>query len=183
MEEKYCKACRLTKSLNEFYWHRAKAIPYAVCKGCHLDRMKQWKTVHRVQESQRAMRWRREHPERALAIQRKYQQSGERLLYARKHRENNRDKYMLYENTRRAREKFKSTGFSLKQWEMLKEIYDNRCAYCGKKSRKLSLDHVVALANGGRHSADNIVPTCLTCNVRKNTKPAPQYQPVLLGIV
>ena len=45
----------------------------------------------------------------------------------------------------------------------------NRCQYCGKKSStsELSLDHVIPRSRGGPTTWENIVCSCLTCNVRK----------------
>ena len=33
------------------------------------------------------------------------------------------------------------------------------------------LDHVVPLAANGPHTADNLVPSCVSCNARKGAKP------------
>lgn len=46
---------------------------------------------------------------------------------------------------------------------------DGHCAYCGKKA-KLTLDHVVPLSKGGKHSKDNVVPACSHCNSSKGNK-------------
>ena len=48
--------------------------------------------------------------------------------------------------------------------------YGGRCAYCAA-SGKLTMDHVVPLSKGGAHTADNIVPVCLACNMSKGAKP------------
>ncbi len=46
-----------------------------------------------------------------------------------------------------------------------------RCAICRKGVRdNYHVDHIVALANGGAHAADNIQILCPTCNVRKSAK-------------
>jgi 5-methylcytosine-specific restriction endonuclease McrA len=41
------------------------------------------------------------------------------------------------------------------------------CQYCGKKSGRLTLDHVVPRSRGGEHSWTNIVSACDRCNHRK----------------
>lgn len=45
----------------------------------------------------------------------------------------------------------------------------NRCQYCGKRfpTSELSLDHVVPRSRGGETSWENIVCSCVQCNVRK----------------
>jgi len=44
------------------------------------------------------------------------------------------------------------------------------CAYCGD-TEKLSLDHVVALADGGQHAMSNFAVACLSCNSSKQQHP------------
>lgn len=46
----------------------------------------------------------------------------------------------------------------------------NKCHYCRKKFNKLTMDHVIPLSKGGEHSASNIVPACLSCNLKKGSK-------------
>lgn len=45
----------------------------------------------------------------------------------------------------------------------------NRCQYCGKRfaTSELSLDHVVPTCCGGETTWENIVCSCVKCNVRK----------------
>ena len=41
------------------------------------------------------------------------------------------------------------------------------CQYCGKKTRQLTLDHIVPRWRNGPHSWDNVVSACIPCNHRK----------------
>ncbi len=41
------------------------------------------------------------------------------------------------------------------------------CAYCGRPTRELTLDHVVPRHRGGAHSWENLVSACKPCNHRK----------------
>lgn len=43
------------------------------------------------------------------------------------------------------------------------------CVHCGAKSR-LSVDHVVAVANGGSNDLENLQTLCISCNSRKGAK-------------
>lgn len=60
------------------------------------------------------------------------------------------------------------SGVTAEQWEALKALYDDRCAYCHQRVRVLEQDHVVPLARGGEHAVFNIVPACRDCNARKS---------------
>jgi len=41
------------------------------------------------------------------------------------------------------------------------------CQYCGKRTKELTLDHVLPRHRGGRHEWDNVVAACKACNHRK----------------
>lgn len=47
------------------------------------------------------------------------------------------------------------------------------CYYCHKEfsTNALTIDHIVPIASGGSHSADNICKSCLACNCRKQATP------------
>jgi 5-methylcytosine-specific restriction endonuclease McrA len=41
------------------------------------------------------------------------------------------------------------------------------CQYCGRRTKELTLDHVVPRRRGGGHDWDNVVAACKPCNHRK----------------
>ena len=41
------------------------------------------------------------------------------------------------------------------------------CQYCGVRGRDLTVDHVMPKHRGGRHTWENLVSACKTCNHRK----------------
>jgi len=49
------------------------------------------------------------------------------------------------------------------------EHYGYRCCYCGKKrgTQDLNLDHVIPRSRGGGTNWENIVTSCVPCNLRK----------------
>ncbi len=64
-----------------------------------------------------------------------------------------------------------------------KEIFarDNWCcAYCGKQTRDLTLDHVMPRYRGGPHTWENLVAACKPCNHRKAGR-TPGEARMLLG--
>lgn len=58
-----------------------------------------------------------------------------------------------------------TTASSLSGWWLL-VLADDPCSYCGGVGG--TLDHVVALADGGRHSEENLAGACRSCNARKS---------------
>lgn len=54
--------------------------------------------------------------------------------------------------------------------EAIKLEFNYRCAYCGSKSKRLTLDHVLAESKGGTDLWSNLVPACTKCNFSKGSK-------------
>lgn len=52
------------------------------------------------------------------------------------------------------------------------EHYGYHCCYCGKRfpSSELNLDHVIPRSRGGKTTWDNIVTSCVGCNIKKGNK-------------
>lgn len=59
--------------------------------------------------------------------------------------------------------------FTFADWHKVVAEFDSRCAYCMRKMRRLTRDHVVPLFKGGNHTISNIVPACRSCNSSKGT--------------
>lgn len=67
------------------------------------------------------------------------------------------------------------------QWETIKAHYGSRCAYCGRKTQRLEMDHITPVSQGGNHTKHNIVPACRSCNAKKHIgPPLKPVQPLLL---
>ncbi len=58
----------------------------------------------------------------------------------------------------------------------------NQCQYCGKRfsTTELSLDHVIPRSQGGQSVWENIVCSCLHCNVRKGGRTPKQAHMTLV---
>lgn len=56
-----------------------------------------------------------------------------------------------------------------RDWSRLKARYGNRCAYCAA-DRHLTMDHIIPVSRGGRHSIGNLIPACGRCNSAKRTR-------------
>lgn len=81
----------------------------------------------------------------------------------------NIDKWNIWKQRRRAKEKELPHELTAEQWGIIKDAFNNRCCYCGKEL-PLTQDHFIALDNGGEFSVNNIVPACKSCNSSKNNK-------------
>lgn len=55
-----------------------------------------------------------------------------------------------------------------RDWDRLIQRYDNKCAYCHcSLDGCFTIDHVMPIAKGGRHTIGNLVPACKPCNSSK----------------
>ena len=46
----------------------------------------------------------------------------------------------------------------------------HRCQYCGKKGKKMTIDHVIPKKRGGKDKWENLVCACPSCNAKKGDK-------------
>lgn len=54
------------------------------------------------------------------------------------------------------------------EWMEILEYHSFLCFYCDAPWEHM--DHFVPLSKGGTHTADNVVPACAPCNLRKSNK-------------
>lgn len=66
------------------------------------------------------------------------------------------------------RERRKARQLRQSQW-WKRQLARGRCYYCGKSfpPRRLTMDHIVPLARGGKSKKGNVVPACKDCNNKK----------------
>lgn len=62
----------------------------------------------------------------------------------------------------------------------LRQIYLSTCVNCGTRD-KMSIDHIIPLSRGGRHSIGNLQPMCTPCNSSKNDRTMMEWKLVLKG--
>ena len=84
-------------------------------------------------------------------------------------RPNVKERNCLNQHLRKALKLKIPSNFTLSDWEEIKRRYNGKCACCGLREStiKLTIDHVIPLCKGGRHTKENIQPLCLICNLRK----------------
>lgn len=66
-------------------------------------------------------------------------------------------------------------SFSRKDWIEIKNYFNHRCAFCGKKEdgtaqKKLVKDHLYPAIQNGDYVKGNIVSSCSTCNDRRGNQ-------------
>jgi 5-methylcytosine-specific restriction endonuclease McrA len=87
------------------------------------------------------------------------------------------DDELIRKEKGRARELRKS-----RWWQ--NKLAAGRCYYCGQtiESSRLTMDHVVPLAKGGRSEKNNLVACCKECNTKKKTMLPQEWQDYMEGL-
>jgi 5-methylcytosine-specific restriction endonuclease McrA len=153
---KYCT--RYHKTLAGSKRHTARNPGY-------YDRYREQQNAHK--QANKA-----EYNRRARDRQRKkYQEDPELRQRYREWWQKNKAKHVLYQVQRRARKLNNpgSVGVGEADWLRLVNRYQG-CAYCGERTVKVEMDHVIPLSKGGRHAIGNVLPACTLCNRSKNAR-------------
>lgn len=140
--------------------HREERLKY------HRD----YARSHRKEQAAWQALWRKRHPNRAAALGKQKRDRNPELYRA---------IAVLTQSRRRARERSLPATLTLAEWEAIEAAYGHRCAYCGKKRKALTQDHIIPVSKGGGTTMTNIIPSCITCNKRKGASLKPA-QPVMV---
>ena len=89
-------------------------------------------------------------------------------LNAQKQEWKKRNRHIVNVAQRARRTVIASSDLGSRELETLKERFGGRCLACGTNDQ-LELDHIVALARGGKHEATNLQLLCHSCNAKKGT--------------
>jgi 5-methylcytosine-specific restriction endonuclease McrA len=108
----------------------------------------------RANRRKRVQEWRKRNPTRG---------AEDAKAYAKAHPEAKR----LQEQKRRVR-KLNNGEFQILAKET-NRLLSSPCANCGSKE-DITLDHIIPISRGGRHSIGNLQALCRTCNSSKNAK-------------
>lgn len=89
-----------------------------------------------------------------------------------------KEKKRFYERTRDHKKRAGGGEFTIEQWKKMKKKYKYTCPACGREEPEINLtiDHVIPISKGGKHSSKNIQPLCLKCNVKKSNNLIAKYE-------
>jgi 5-methylcytosine-specific restriction endonuclease McrA len=162
MSNKFCGRCKTEKPLDDFAKNRARHDGLqSMCRICDKAKGQKWASENRKSAVARVTRYNKSEKGRTKRLER-----ARALAAAGKTKRYKRDlaKHALVQHKRRA--KLAGNGvFEITQKDLLK-LKVSPCFYCGKKAT--TIDHVIPITKGGRHSVGNLVPACSWCNTSKN---------------
>lgn len=191
MESKKCPKCGLIKDIGEFYKNKSRRDGFSCyCKQCTSEdahkyheenkelckeRLNKWRKENAEYVRIRDKKYREENPDIEFERQRRYRETHKERLHLKgqQYREEHRDYFYNKARERKLAQQAVSDGTVTLEYEQY--LYDEqqgKCAYCGcdlSESGK-HLDHIIPIAKGGKHTANNVHWTCPTCNLSKGDK-------------
>lgn len=164
---KLCVKCNQSKELSAFGILRASPDGRAtVCSVCQGQKNKEYLERNRETILRKAKDWYSNNKQRKKDYD-KFSPKRKEYIKA-----TLKQKSIAYHNYKaRKANQTDPPGWELTKdfWDALVQKYDNRCCYC-RQETKLTIEHVVPLSRGGKHSANNIAPACGSCNYSKSDK-------------
>ena len=150
------------------------------CLGCHAVYMREWHVRHWEHDLEKQRERRRANPAKHTEEVRRYyfahrdeillrrRTDPDEIARRKRYVNSHRDLYNSIQNRHRAHRR--GAVVTASEWGHIKEVFGNRCAYCGRGEVKLEQEHIVPLSRGGEHSMRNLVPACKSCNTSKKNR-------------
>lgn len=92
----------------------------------------------------------------------------------RRARYRNEERFRINQRRRGERRRCNQVGaigsHTPEEWLAKLALYKYHCAYCGRKMKRLTKDHLMPLSKGGTDFIDNIIPACPFCNASKHDR-------------
>lgn len=174
MREYYRANKEVLRRKGKEYYHKNKGR-WAEYRRENRDRIAEWKRQHRknnperyrqtdrakyerskTKHMERGRVWAAKNPDKVKAIHDRYRHSRPWVSHAAVAR-------------RRARIRGAEGTFTSSEWRAMQREQAGRCLACGEV-KPLTMDHIVPLVDGGRHSRENIQGLCRSCNSRKGAQ-------------
>lgn len=171
---KPCKKCGQVKNFSEFHRNTNIADGHKnSCKSCESLIYKQYRLakprVLTESQKQKDKERRKKHsqtPKFKAARANWYQNNKDRVReQTRSYRSSKPGLNAFYVRRYRARQK--GNGVFAISHKEIEKLRLGSCFYCGNSKSKMTLDHVIPINRGGRHSIGNLVSACQSCNSSK----------------
>lgn len=151
-----------------------------------LEAGKRYAAAHREEARERARQWRVNNPEKHRVRAKQWRKDNPKryFQYNEAHRERQAERARQWakahpararENCRRRRARKRNATIKPVDEQAIFERDGHTCMYCGAIYVPLTIDHIVALNNGGSHCEDNLMLACGRCNPSKGTKPLEEW--------
>lgn len=137
------------------------------------ERQKQYREENEEKIKEYQKQWYKENKEEIKEYMKQYRQENKE--YRKQYRKENIDRFRQYKQKRRTIKKRLPHTLTIKQWQQIKDDFNNECAYCGmteeehrkRFNEQLHQEHFIPLFKGGEYTHNNIIPACRSCNSSK----------------
>jgi 5-methylcytosine-specific restriction endonuclease McrA len=186
---KVCSKCKELKPRSEFRPRSdSKDGLRGQCRLCHNAKTQEtyWQNIERNRE--KCKKYYAENQSHIVDYQNKYYLSRREELLDRQKQYfiNNREKVKAYKDAyyeknqpeliaqhhiEKAIKRGLIADFTGEQWRNALAHFDFACAYCGESDcGRIEQEHVIPLSKGGHYTANNIIPSCKSCNSSKHSR-------------
>ena len=183
-----CKKCGEVKFLFKFVKNKNSKYGFSKeCKQCQSEyfrsekgRNAQRKARKKYSQSEKGKETRKEirkkysQSEKGKEMLKKYNQSEKGKETRKKYSQSEKGRVLQFNshNKRRSKEQSQGNGITTTQWLEMMDFFEWKCAYSdmyigGKNQNIRSIDHIVALDNGGLNEIWNCVPMYKNYNSSK----------------
>ena len=174
---KKCSKCGEILHVSKF--HKVKNGKYGVegaCKECRKIHNKKYREEHKDYYKEYHKEYYEDNKEYIKEHSKQYYEDNkDKVLECMKQwHKNNPEKSFNSNRRRRQKENTQGNGITKEQWKEMMDFFDWACAYSGEyiggdnKDKKRTIDHIIALDNGGEHEIWNCVPMFKSYNISKH---------------
>lgn len=175
---KRCVTCKAVKETAEFNKNRSAADGFQHrCRECQRE-------AHRAKRIDAGLpvRGPKQTKEERLALAREYNRTTNRSV---ERRQRDYDRILEAERASRERRKewqrprknerqrLRNRAMTDRKFHVtdkeIRRLYSQPCAACGSMEDQ-SVDHIIPLSRGGRHSIGNLMTLCRSCNASKSAR-------------
>jgi 5-methylcytosine-specific restriction endonuclease McrA len=176
VDTKACTVCGQVKPLSDFYRHKRDGY-HARCKVCHYQESRARVSKNRPTINARRKAWRATRPEkereqgRAFYHKHREKRIANTLSWVKRNPERKTAIQLVASRAYKVRKRGAPGRHTADDIIRLREIQQNRCAYCDHLFVDgYHVDHMQPLSRGGSNWPENLHLTCKPCNVRKKSK-------------
>ncbi|MCK5643341.1 MAG: HNH endonuclease [Gammaproteobacteria bacterium] len=143
--------------ITEFHNDRSRPDGlYSYCKECNYKNSRKYIEKQPGYYAEYQRQYRLGHLEKLRAYGREH---------SKKRYQQNKHLWLEYCRTRRARVRANGEALTLAAWRRRLNQIGEKCIYCGAPYE--SIDHIIPVSKSGSDATENLVPSCLTCNLSK----------------
>jgi 5-methylcytosine-specific restriction endonuclease McrA len=164
---KNCGKCKELLPLDAFAKNRARTDGLqGYCKACDRIKNKEYASKNKDKQLVRTNKWRENNRDQYLSLKREWRKRQVALGTLKKYPKDS-EKHRLRMIERRA--KLANNGVFVLLPKEERKLMRGPCFYC-QATEKITIDHIIPIYKGGRHSIGNLVSACKSCNSSKGVK-------------